>query len=327
MKAKVKRTTANEGNRFYFEEFKNNTEYQQILLNVRRNLEEIPSQVPLENFNRREQLAYWLNLYNIALLNEIVAIYPERDLEKELVGSKSILDNKVLNVSGVALSLNDIQYTILTTNYDNDPLVMYGLHQGVIGGPNIRKRAYSGENVYRFLQENAEEFVNSNRGTYSHDGDFAVSTLYERNQVYFPRFDADLKDHLMRFIEGPERSELQAANRLDVDIEDWTVADVYGSFREIGGSFSDNKAAMMDAVVSLQPLGEGTLETIPTNASFASSSVVAKTPSPNRFSPEVLVHLQGIKDREEAANISKEGTVTVEELGEAPVEPKSDSDQ
>lgn len=333
MKNKVQRDTATEGNRFYFEEFKDNEGFRDMLRQVRQGLESIPSQVPLAEFNRTEQLAYWLNLHNIALIDALVQIYPENDLKKELNGRKSILDEKMLNVSGVQLSLNDIRHTILPTNYDNDPMVMYGLYQGVIGGPNIRKRAFNSENVYRNLQDNAEEFINSNRGTDAQDGKFEVSGMYERNENYFPNFDVDLKNHLMRFIEGPERGALQAANTLKPGIDDWTITDVYGSYRQIGGAFTDNKAAMMDSVVSVAPAGEGNgggagsaganpggglgLTSQGGNMSFASSGALAKTLDTGRFSPDVLIHLEALRQKEEATRLMKEGIVTVEELGEA----------
>jgi hypothetical protein len=324
MKKKVKRETANEGNRFFYEEFENNQEYKDILHQVRLSLEAIPSQVPLATFNRKEQLAYWLNLYNVTVLDVLVQQYPERDIKKELIGKKSFLDEKILNVAGVPLSLNDIQYTILAGNYDNDPRIMYGLYQGNIGGPNIRKRAYSGENVDRFLQDNAEEFVNSNRGTAADEDTFEVSTLYERNSQYFPSFDRDLKEHLMRYISGPERSALQAANTFKPDIDDWTITDVYGTDAQIGGSFTDNKAAMLDSVDSISPDGFG--GTVTTNFSVASSKVMAKTPDRFRFDPELLEHLGKIKQMEETSNLSKEGTVTVEEMGEVQEENPEDQD-
>jgi hypothetical protein len=254
----------------------------------------------------------------------LVQQYPERDLKKELIGKKSFLDDKILNVAGVPLSLNDIQYTILAGNYDNDPRIMYGLYQGNIGGPNIRKRAYSGENVDRFLQDNAEEFVNSNRGTAADEDTFEVSTLYERNSQYFPSFDRDLKEHLMRYISGPERSALQAANTFKPDIDDWTITDVYGTDAQIGGSFTDNKAAMLDSVDSISPDGFG--GTVTTNFSVASSKVMAKTPDRFRFDPELLEHLGKIKQMEESSNLSKEGTVTVEEMGEVQEENPEDQD-
>ena len=327
MKTKIKRDTAREGNRFFFEEFEDDEEYRQMIHAVRLNLEAIPNQVPLAAFNRSEQLAYWLNLYNITLLDELVQIYPERDLKKEISGKKSILDKKLLNVAGESLSLNDIE-TILAVNYGNDPLLIYGLYQGIVGGPNIRTRAYTAENVKRNLQDNAEEFVNSNRGTQAQDGDFEVSSLYERKRRYFPNFEQDLKQHLMRFIEGPERVALQSASRLDPDIDDWSITDVYGTLNQVGGSFSTSKAAMLDAVVTQQPGPDGgASEPISASFSAASSMVQAKTPSPSRFSPEVLTHLDAIREQVEMNNLTKEGTVTVEELGEVRTDSQnSDSD-
>jgi hypothetical protein len=322
MKTKVNRSTTTEANRFYFEEFKDNEEYRKALHNVRLALEDIPGRMPLEHFSRTEQLAYWLNLYNITVLDELVAIYPEKNLKKELTGKKSILDKKVMSISGVSLSLNDIQYTILAGNYSNNPIIMYGLFQGNIGSPNIRKRAYTGENVQRYLQDNAEEFVNSNRGTSIYkDSVMKVSSLYERNRQYFPDFDRDLKQHLLAYMENPERRSLLTAETFKPDINDWTIADVYGTAREIGGSFATNKAALHDSVVSLQPDGQG--GTTPTNFSVASSSYVAKAPPQMKFSPEVLAHLSSIKAKEEAANLVKEGRVTIEELGVAPPEEQS----
>lgn len=319
MKTKVKRDTGTEGNRFYFEEFRKNEDYKEILHMLRLSLADIPEQVPLEAFNRNEQLAFWLNLYNITLLDELAQIYPERDLKKEITGRKSILTPKIITVSGVDLSLDDIQHTILAENYDNDPMIMYGLYQGIIGGPNIRRTAYTGENVRRFLQDNAEEFVNSNRGTQAEENYFEVSSLYERNSQYFPNFDQDLKNHLMRFISGPERSALQAATTLKPGINDWTITDVYGTMNQVGGSFADNKAAMLNSVQTQQPGPDGGASA-PISASYseAASMVQSKTPDEARFSPEVLTFLTEIKVKEEAARMAKEGTVTVEEMGQVP---------
>lgn len=283
LKTKVRRTTANEGNRFYFEEFEDNEDYIQVLTAVRRNLERIPDQVPLEKFNREEQLAYWLNLYNIALLEQLVAIYPERNLEKELTGKNSILARKILNVSGIPLSLNDIQHTILRWNYDNSPLVLYGLYKGIIGGPNIRKLAYRGPDVYDQLRDNAEEFINSNRGTYWKGGDvFHVSSFYSRNRGYFPDFETDLRGHLMNFIEDPQRRQLQEANRLDADIDDWAITDISTDEPRVAGGFAHNPAAMLGATGSTQP-GENPGTSVSTNHTFDTFTAITEDPEFARF--------------------------------------------
>lgn len=301
MRVSVNRSTVNEGNRFFFEVFDNNADNQQTLTKIQERLENIPKAVPLEKFSRDEQLAYWVNLYNITIVNEIVKVYPERKLDDLLVGKRSILSKKTLMVAGVSLSLNDIQFTILRQNYDNNPLVIYGLYQGIIGGPNIRKSAYTGKYVYADLVDNAMEFINSNRGTDSRNAKvFRVSSLYKRNAVYFPDFDGDLTEHLLAYLEGEEFDELKAATKIKTDINDWTITDLYGSSRDLGGTLANNSAALDGAV-----------------SGGNSSRLTAKSAVTTKYSPAVLKHLNEI-NRKKAAQ--KTGTVTIEEMGEAPGE-------
>ena len=315
MKVNVKRATINEGNRFMYEAFEDEEQNQQFLKQLRASLEAIPDLVTLEVFNRDEQLAYWLNLYNITLLDELVAIYPKRDLKKTITGKKSILAKKLLTVGEVPLSLNDIQFTILRQNYENNPLIIYGLHQGIIGGPNIRKKAYKGTTVWRQLEDNAVEFINSNRGTYSDSPTvFKVSSLYDRNSVFFQDFESDLRFHLLGYLEGPERQELQSATKIRANINDWTITDLYGSYREIGGSFADNNAALLDSVQSVSPtaFGGGVYSS---NFSAASGPVQSRARQPGRFSPQLEAYLTEIALKAET-NYLDRGRVTVEELGE-----------
>lgn len=283
MKAKINRATANEGNRFYYEIFKGNDKNLQTLRNIRSRLESIPLQVPLEKFSRHEQLAYWLNLYNITLLGEIAAEYPSVDLERMLTGRKSILDKELLNIAGVPLSLNDIQFTILKSNYDANPLIIYGLYQGNIGGPNIRKKAYTGKRVYADLIDNALEFVNSNRGTQSkNENVFRVSSLYDRNRNFFTAFDADLKAHLLDYLEGQQHAQLLAASSIEPVISDWMVTDLFGSYRDPAGSIANNSAALMGA-----------------SRTGSSAKFQSGAPAVSRYSPAVMERLDELNAKAE----------------------------
>jgi hypothetical protein len=329
MKSKVKRTTADEANRFYFETFEGNEKGPQLLRTIKSSLEQLPSEVALEYFSRDEQLAYWLNLYNITLLNEVVEIYPKSNLKKFLVGKKSILSKPLLEVAGVQLSLNDIQFNILKNNYNN-PLVMYGLYQGNIGGPNIRRSAYIGSDVWRALTNNASEFINSNRGTYSNSKKpdvFQVSSLYDRNRAYFPDFNADLSAHLMEYLEGYERSRLLLAKTLKPGIDDWSITSLSGVYRDFGGSLASNHAALLDSVSStVANTNEGAGgATLATSVGYGSSSMASKALTMNRIDPDLLEHLVELNDKRMSTNAIN-SSVTIEELGEFPVEPKAEPD-
>lgn len=216
-------------NRFFYEAFVTNEESRQLVSDIRKSLEQVPSEKPLKYFSRDVQLAYWLNLYNVTVLDEVIKVYPKQNLKKLLVGKKSILSQKLLNVEGVSLSLNDIQFTILKENYDNNPLIMYGLYQGVFGGPDIRNEAFTGKNVYSALEDNAMRFVNSNSGATKENKEVLhVSGLYQRNKVYFPDFEADLTEHLLAYLDGPAREQLLSATKIEADINNWGVTDLGG---------------------------------------------------------------------------------------------------
>jgi len=288
-KNRVNRLTANEGNRFYFEGFRK-PEQQIILTKIRHSLEKLPSDAPLHFFSKEEQLAYWLNLYNVTMLEQLVKIYPRSSLKDELTDSDGILNQKLLTVAGVKLSLNDIEYKILMEKYNHDPLIIYGLYQGNIGGPNIRNQAYTGKNVYRSLENNANEFINSNRGTYGNDKKyFRVSGFYKRNSAYFPNFKKDLTKHLLTYIDGYTRRDLKNAHRIKANINDWKFTDLYGSMRKFGVGASTNKAALMSAVSNPIKGGgrEGTMSGVGVaDTELVSNNILARTPDFGRFSQE-----------------------------------------
>ncbi len=275
-------------------------------------------------------MAYWLNLYNVTMLNELVDIFPKKNLKKVLTGKKSILSKKVLTVAGVPLSLNDIQFTILKDNYDNNPLVIYGLYQGIIGGPNIRKRAYTGKDVWRALANNAIEFVNSNRGTYGSSKStsvFQVSSLYDRAGLYFPDFNSDLSAHLTEYLEGDELAMLAKATKLKPNINDWTITSLAGNYREFGGSLATNKAALLDSASSTvvntneQSLGVS----LGASIGYGSQAIAAKALTVKRIDPDLLSHLLELNQRRMQTNAIN-SNVTMEELGENP-DDKADADK
>jgi hypothetical protein len=339
MKASVKRSTVNEANRFYYETFEDNEEAQSLLIGIQKSLEAVPTEAPLKYFSRDEQLAYWLNLYNVTVLNQIIKEYPVRNLKKVVTGKKSFFNDKLLNVAGVPLSLDDIEFTILKNNYDSNPLIIYGLYQGYIGGPNIRRHAYTGSEVWRQLKNNAYEFINSNRGTYPKDEKtFRVSSLYERDKVFFPDFDEDLRSHLMDYIEGEEKMDLRSTRFIRADIDDWNVTDLGGAYRDMGASFANNNAALLNAVVGTTPADNAPASVAVTGgavaiganlgatAGYGSNAIAAKTQPLSRFPTEMLIQLKEIHLKQENTK-AENARVTVEELGEVPVDPKPESDR
>lgn len=255
LRNRINRLTALEGNRFFFSEVAENEELVTLIHDIKKDLEALPDELPLNQLKNNEQLAYWINLYNITVMDALVHVYPRQRLQNVLNYGEddSLMAKKLLTVSGVSLSLDDIQFTILKEKFNANPLIIYGLWQGNIGGPSLTDTAYKGNIVWRQLEANAKEFVNSNRGT-RENGE--VSVLYERNMDFFANNKNVLISHLMDYLEGDFYNEFAAVDDVSFEVEDWTLAALMTQKREYGKSANLNPAAFIDAFVSNQVGGE-----------------------------------------------------------------------
>jgi len=184
----------------------------------------------------------------------LIDIYPDKYIEKELYGENGIMSKKFLQVSGVKLSLDDIHENIMLGKFSHQPVVIYGLFQGVIGGPNIRSVAYNGKNVIKQLQLNAIEFINSNRGTFKGRNDIMrVSVFYDRNRQLFPDFNNDIKNHLDMYIDDKYEAHLEGSNQIRANISDMTLVNLTAGTRRKISSHSTNPAAFTTALISGDP--------------------------------------------------------------------------
>ncbi len=286
--------TINAGNKLYFEEFHKKPELRAAVTEIRKSLEAIPASIRLNQLNQKEQLAYWLNLYNLVVIDEINQIYPRKNLKDYVLAPDGLLARKTMQIEGVALSLDDIQHAVLKVNFPDQPLVLYGLYQGYIGSPSIRKHAYTGENVMRALKLNAFDFINSNRGTYPDRNSFRVAGFYQRNAGYFPDFQSDLREHIKGFLQDAEQPLLAEAELLVTDINDWTVTDIHGSSRSYGSAAHINRAAILDI----------------RNMPDAASSWIGKVDDVGLYSSDQLQRMRELRIN----HINRGGVVTVSDL-------------
>lgn len=307
LKNKTNLSTVNASNRIYFEEFKKNPAMVEAVHKMRLSLEAVPSEIPMNALSKDEQLAYWLNLYNVVVIDEINKVYPQKNLEDFVTEEDGLLEQKLVSIDGIKLSLNDIQYKILHKKFPDDTMILYGFYQGYIGSPSIRKHAYTAENVHRTLRANAHDFINSNRGTAPDEKNFRVAGYYERNAVYFPDFKNDLTQHLREFLPSSEQEQLDQARRLTASIEDWTITDIYGTSRNYGGGASTNEAALLGAFTNAEaPIGSEQVA----NLDLMGQTLAARSVSYGRFSAEQIKRLKELRHNHE----TNMGTVKLTDL-------------
>jgi len=226
-----------EGNRLMIHAFSD--DHTNFFKGYQEGLETLSLRRPLRNLNKNEQLAYWLNLYNVIVINKLIEEYPISKLKILKKEGQSFWDQKVSTVEGMPLSLHDIEQ-ILIKNWTS-PLVIYGLFQGSIGGPTLSREAYSGANVWTLLEENATEFVNSNRGVIPKKDRLEVSLFYQWVKGAFQNSDEVLLDHINAYADPEFMGDISHLHTIRYKYYDWYVADLMEGRTHVGDySRADN---------------------------------------------------------------------------------------
>ncbi|MFU7529482.1 DUF547 domain-containing protein [Qipengyuania sp. ASV99] len=198
----------------------------------RQDLERTADIVDIQALSRNEQLAYWINLHNVALIEQIANAWPVRQPREIMVGGVPLDDARFITVEGIALSPRDIREKIVFAHW-NDPKVIYGFWRGEIGGPSIQREAFNADNVARLLDRGARDFVNSLRGTQKNGDTLEVSELFaEAAPYFFGNFDADLRAHLAQYADEDTAALLSATTDIRASVNEHDIADLAGGVRE-----------------------------------------------------------------------------------------------
>ena len=218
-----------EGSMVTFSSFENETI--ESFAEYRRDLESVGDKLDISTLPRNEQLAYWINLHNVAMMEKIAAEWPVRQPREIEVDGVPLQEAKFITVRGVAMSPKDIREQIVFANW-RDPKVIYGFWRGEIGGPALEREAFTGANVGSLLGIAAEDFVNSLRGTQKSGDRLNVSKLYdEAAPFYFPDFQTDLRAHLAEYALEEVTGILSETSEIRASIEEQDIADLAGGSR------------------------------------------------------------------------------------------------
>jgi Protein of unknown function, DUF547 len=223
----------------------------------RKDLESVTETLDIASLPRNEQLAFWLNLHNVALLEQLAYRWPLREPREMLVGGVPLDEARIITVKGVPVSMRDIRENIVFRHW-KDPKVIYGFWRGEIGGPELQRHAFTGANVGSLLDIAATDYINSLRGTQQRGETLDVASLYaEVAPFYFRDFDTDLRAHLARYAEAPVTRILADTRSLKAVIDESEIADLNGGARPINYLFVGSLPGAMD-----DPLAAGCSERV-----------------------------------------------------------------
>jgi hypothetical protein len=185
--------------------------------------------VPISQYDRAEQMAYWINLYNALVVRVVLDHYPfgsvrhlgERG-DPPWEGRPWSLPQ--VEVEGTPVSLSDIEHRILRPIWQ-DPRVHYALSCAALGCPGLQPEPFEGVRLHRQLDEAAMTYVNDPRCIQLVDRTLEVSSLFRWYQEDFGGSERAVINHLMAYAEPELAMQLQKFDRLSADMFDWRLND------------------------------------------------------------------------------------------------------
>lgn len=180
---------------------------------------------PIENFNRAEQKAYWINLYNALTVRLVLQFYPVDSIKDIDVSSGPFggpWDRKLLEVNGTPLSLNDIEHRILRPIW-RDTRIHYAVNCAALGCPDLQPTAFTAANTEVILDHAAQNFVNHRRGARVQDGRLVVSKIYAWFAEDFGGSEEKVIEHLRAIAEPALAGALRGRTSIDDYEYDWAL--------------------------------------------------------------------------------------------------------
>jgi len=191
--------------------------------------------VPISDFNRDQQMAYWINLYNALTVEVVLAHYPVASIREIDISPGLFSDGpwgaELITIEGEALSLDDIEHRILRPIW-RDPRIHYAVNCAALGCPELRFEPYQGAIIDRQLDAAAGDYVNHPRGVTIEDGELVVSSIYVWFQDDFGASEAAVIEHLRRHAGAGLAAELERFASIDDHRYDWSLNDA----RRAGGT-------------------------------------------------------------------------------------------
>lgn len=114
--------------------------------------------VKVSNLSKDEQLAFWINIYNAATIDQVLANYPVKSI-MDISGGK-VWDQKLpYTFAGKSYTLNEIEKVKLIEEL-NDARVHFAVNCAAVSCPKLLNKAYTADNIQSLLNANTSAFLN-----------------------------------------------------------------------------------------------------------------------------------------------------------------------
>ena len=182
----------------------------------------------------KQQLAYWINVYNVNVVATIVEKYPVesiRDISTDLVIRLNVFKKERVPFGGELLSLDDVENKKIREAF-KDPRIHFAINCAARSCPPIRTEAFTGAKVDAQLDDQVRRFLAGPLGArFGRKGDELIVHLTKIMDWFgddFEKWGGGRLAFVRRYV-TPDKQRLITSAGSNVEIEyddyDWALND------------------------------------------------------------------------------------------------------
>jgi hypothetical protein len=193
------------------------------LQNVRQQL----GRVNVARLNRKQQLAHWINVYNVNTVATIVENYPVesiRDISTDPIIRLNVFKKERVPVGSAKLSLNDVENEKIREGF-KDPRIHFAINCAAKSCPPIRTSAFTGENLDAQLDEMSRSFLNGPHGArFKKDGGTLVITTTKIMDWFsddFDKWSGGKAAFIRKYVSPDKQRMIDQAKEIEFEFDDY----------------------------------------------------------------------------------------------------------
>jgi Protein of unknown function, DUF547 len=129
--------------------------------NALQSLRQQLGRVNVSALDRKQHLAYWINVYNVNVVATVVERYPVdsiRDISTDPIVRLNVFKKERVPFGGELLSLDDVEHKKIREAF-KDARIHFAINCAAKGCPPIRPEAFTGARVDAQLDDQARKFL------------------------------------------------------------------------------------------------------------------------------------------------------------------------
>jgi hypothetical protein len=184
-------------------------------------------QVDPKSLAKKDQLAYWINVYNVNTVATVVEHYPVasiRDISTDPIVRLNVFKKDTVPVKAGMISLNDVENDHIRAGF-HDPRIHFAINCAAQSCPPIRPEPYTGAKLDEQLDDQVQKFLTGPNGVKVDKGTVHVTKILDWFGEDFDKWAGGKVAFLRKHLPADKAKQISDNAKFDYDDYNWKLND------------------------------------------------------------------------------------------------------